>query len=165
MPSENYVISLQKVYDNKPRTKRANNAIAVIYDFFKKHTRKERKDVIIAKEVNEYIWKRSIQKPPRKVEVSIKIENEKVYVFLKDSKAFKEFGVEKKAKEQKSKKEETKAKPKEETKQEEAIKPKKTTVKPKENAKQKEDLPVKENKTSKEKQPEVSKKEENAQKE
>ena len=38
MPCENYIIPLQKVYDNKPRTRRANNAITVIYDFFKKHS-------------------------------------------------------------------------------------------------------------------------------
>lgn len=92
MPCENYIIPLQKVYDNKPRTRRANNAITVIYDFFKKHARKDKKDIIISTEVNEYIWQNSIQNPPRKVAVSIKIDNEKVYVFLKDSKAFKEFG-------------------------------------------------------------------------
>lgn len=92
MPCENYVIPLTKVYDNKPRTRRANHAITVIFDFFKKHARKDKKDIIISQEVNEHIWSRSIQKPPRKVAVSIKIENEKLYVFLKDSKAFKEFG-------------------------------------------------------------------------
>jgi len=92
MPSENYIIPLNKVYDNKPRSRRANNAITEIFNFFKKHTRMEKKDVIISKEVNEHIWKNSIQKPPRKVAVSIKIDGGKVYVFLKDSKDFKEFG-------------------------------------------------------------------------
>ena len=127
MPCENYVISLQKVYDNKPRTRRANHAITVIYDFFKKHARKDKKDIIISSEVKECIWARSIQKPPRKVEVSIKTDNGKIYVFLKDSKAFKEFGKvlpqEKKGK----------AKPKAEEVKEEAVevKPKPESVKPK----------------------------------
>ena len=127
MPCENYVISLQKVYDNKPRTRRANHAITVVYDFFKKHARKDKKDIIISSEVNECIWARSIQKPPRKVEVSIKTDNGKIYVFLKDSKAFKEFGKvlpqEKKGK----------AKPKAEEVKEEAVevKPKTESVKPK----------------------------------
>jgi len=92
MPGENYIIPLKKVYDNKPRTRRANHAITVVYDFFKKHARKDKKDIIISSEVNEKIWSRSIQKPPRKIAVSIKIDNGKVYVFLKDSRALKEFG-------------------------------------------------------------------------
>ncbi|MFA5746107.1 MAG: 50S ribosomal protein L31e [archaeon] len=92
MPSESYIIPLKKVYDNKPRTRRANHAITEIFNFMRKHTRMEPKDVIISKEVNEVIWKNSIQNPPRKVAVSIKIDSGKCYVFLKDSKEFKEFG-------------------------------------------------------------------------
>lgn len=92
MPSESYVIPLRKVYDNKPRSRRANNAITEIFNFLKKHTRLEKKDVIIAKEVNEAIWKNSIQNPPRKIAISLKIDSGKAYVFLKDSKEFKEFG-------------------------------------------------------------------------
>ena len=52
----------------------------------------EKKDVIISKEVNEYIWKNSIQNPPRKIAISLKIDSGKAYVFLKDSKEFKDFG-------------------------------------------------------------------------
>ncbi len=92
MPSESYIIPLRKVYDNKPRSRRANNAITEIFNFLKKHTRLEKKDVIIAKEVNEEIWKHSIQNPPRKIAISLKIDSGKAYVFLKDSKEFKEFG-------------------------------------------------------------------------
>jgi ribosomal protein L31E len=126
MPCENYIIPLQKVYDNKPRTRRANNAITVIYDFFKKHTRKDKKDIIISSEVNEYIWKNSIQNPPRKVAVSIKIDNGKVYVFLKDSKAFKEFGKVPEKKEKISKTKTTEeTKPVAEKKEEKAVTEKK----------------------------------------
>lgn len=144
MPCENYIIPLQKVYDNKPRTRRANNAITVIYDFFKKHARKDKKDIIISTEVNEYIWQNSIQNPPRKVAVSIKIDNGKVYVFLKDSKAFKEFGkapekkekaTKVKATEEKKEKIVEEAKPvsekKEETKKEEKPVAEKKETKPK----------------------------------
>ena len=92
MPSESYIIPLRKVYDNKPRSRRANNAITEIFNFLKKHTRLEKKDVIIAKEVNESIWKNSIQNPPRKIAISLKLDSGKAYVFLKDSKEFKEFG-------------------------------------------------------------------------
>lgn len=136
MPCENYIIPLQKVYDNKPRTRRANNAITVIYDFFKKHARKDKKDIIISTEVNEYIWQNSIQNPPRKVAVSIKIDNGKVYVFLKDSKAFKEFGKVPEKKEKATKVKATEeAKPvsekKEETKKEEKPVAEKKETKPK----------------------------------
>ena len=105
MPSESYIIPLNKVYDNKPRTRRANHAITEIFNFMKKHTRMESKDVIISNEVNENIWKRSIQKPPRKIAVSIKIDSGKCYVFLKDSKEFNNFGKAPVAKEKKITKE------------------------------------------------------------
>jgi large subunit ribosomal protein L31e len=90
MPSESYVIPLSKAYE-KPRTKRANVAISLIYDFIYKHTRKTKEDVVLSSEVNSYIWKRGIQKPPRRISVNLKIENKKVYVFLKDSKEYSEF--------------------------------------------------------------------------
>jgi len=90
MPAENYVIPLQKAYD-KPRTRRANVAMRLVFDFLYKHTRKTKEDVIISKDVNEFIWSRSIQKPPRRMPVTIKIEKGKVYVFLKDSKEIQKF--------------------------------------------------------------------------
>jgi len=134
MPSESYNVSLRSAYD-KPRTKRAKYSITSLYNFLLKHTRKDRKDVVISGEVNAYIWARSITKPPRSVAISIKQDNNKVYVFLKDSKEFKEFKNKGKEKEVKPKKEE-KAKeiPKDEVKAvdqtskanptEEAVKPK-----------------------------------------
>jgi len=112
MPSESYNVSLKSAYD-KPRSKRAKYSIISLYDFLSKHTRKDRKDIVISKEVNAYIWGRSITKPPRNVAISIKQDDNKVFVFLKDSKEFKEF--KNKAKETKVKKEE---KPKEISKEE-----------------------------------------------
>jgi ribosomal protein L31E len=138
MPSESYIVSLTSAYD-KPRKKRAKYSITSLYNFLSKHTRKERKDIILSPEVNEYIWERSITKPPRSISISIKEDkdNNKVYVFLKDSKEFKNFKVEKKDKEPKPKKEEkskTEEKPKdapkdEAKKEEEKPKPEKKTGK------------------------------------
>ncbi|MDD3244751.1 MAG: 50S ribosomal protein L31e [Candidatus ainarchaeum sp.] len=108
MPSDNYIIPLTKAHDDKPRTKRANVAVRLIYDFLYKHTRKEKKDILITEEVNNYIWKNSIQNPPRKVAVTLKKKDEKYYVFLKDSENSKKFSVEKK--EDKKKVKETKPK-------------------------------------------------------
>ena len=90
MPQENYIIPLQKAYD-KPRTRRANVAISLIFDFLNKHTRKKKEDVILTKEVNEFIWSKSIENPPRKISVSIRIKDDKVYVFLKGSKEIENF--------------------------------------------------------------------------
>jgi len=90
MPAESYIVPLQEAY-LKPRTKRANYAIRALYKFISKHTRKTGKDVIISNELNNFIWKDSIKKPARKVAVSLKIDNGKVYVFLKDSKELNEF--------------------------------------------------------------------------
>jgi large subunit ribosomal protein L31e len=133
MPSESYNVSLTSAYD-KPRTKRAKYSITSLYNFLLKHTRKERKDIIISGEVNAYIWSRSITKPPRKIAISIKEDkdNNKVYVFLKDSKEFKDFKVKgSKDKEAKPKKEEKiKETPKDDAKAEEAKpKPEKKTGK------------------------------------
>jgi ribosomal protein L31E len=94
MPSDNYIIPLTKAYDDKPRTKRANYSVRMIFDFLYKHTRKEKKDIIITEEVNNFIWKNSIQHPPRKVAISLKKKEDKYYVFLKDSENSKKFSVE-----------------------------------------------------------------------
>lgn len=132
MPSESYNVSLTSAYD-KPRKKRAKYSITSLYNFLLKHTRKERKDIIISGEVNAYIWARSITKPPRRIAISIKEDkdNNKVYVFLKDSKEFKDFKVKGKDKEVKPKKEEKpKETPKDEAKkEEEKPKPEKKTGK------------------------------------
>lgn len=94
MPSQSYNVSLRSAYD-KPRTKRAKYSITSLYNFLKKHTRKDRKEIIITSEVNEYIWGGSITKPPRSIAISLREDkdNNLVYVFLKDSKAFKDFSV------------------------------------------------------------------------
>jgi large subunit ribosomal protein L31e len=94
MPKNDYVISLKKAYDDKPRKRRANYAVRIVYDFLKKHTRKERDKIVISEEVNNYIWSKSIQRPPRKVHVSLRNKDDFLYVFLKDSKNANNFGKE-----------------------------------------------------------------------
>ncbi len=127
MPKNDYVISLKKAYDNKPSKRRANYAVRIVYDFLKKHTRKERDQIIIAEEVNNFIWSKSIRRPPRKVNVSLKFKDNMVYVFLKDSVNASKFGKEDVSKEKKKKgksvaaKKETKEKVKD-VKKEEPVK-------------------------------------------
>jgi large subunit ribosomal protein L31e len=105
MPAESYMVPLKRAYD-KPRTRRSNVAVKEIFDFLWKHTRKRKEDIVLSKEVNEFVWKRGIQKPPRKIPISIKIEKDKVYVFLKDSAEIAKFlNKDKKVKAKKSIKE------------------------------------------------------------
>lgn len=90
MPAESYMVPLKRAYE-KPRTRRSNVAVKEIFDFLYKHTRKRKEDIILSKEVNEFVWKRGIQKPPRRIPISIREQKGKIYVFLKDSKEIDAF--------------------------------------------------------------------------
>ncbi len=75
-----YVIPLKRVYFLQ-RTKRAPRAIRFIKSFVKRHVKAEK--VIISNKLNEYIWSRGIEKPPRRVKVRvIKTEDNVAKVFL-----------------------------------------------------------------------------------
>ncbi len=75
-------IPLGKCWD-MPRTKRVPGAIKIIKAFVKRHMRATEDNVWIDPRVNEYIWSRGIQKPPRRIKVKvIKFEDELVEVSL-----------------------------------------------------------------------------------
>ncbi|MEM3730153.1 MAG: 50S ribosomal protein L31e [Candidatus Bathyarchaeia archaeon] len=86
-----YTIPLGKAWI-KPPNKRAPKAIRIIRDFIKKHMKLERpsegeeeepKRLIISNEVNERIWSRGIEKPPRKIRVrAAKDKDGNVTVYL-----------------------------------------------------------------------------------
>ena len=63
-----YQIPLKKVYE-RPRTKRAPLAIRFIKKFIARHMDADIKHVWIDRSVNEKVWERGIQKPPRKIRV------------------------------------------------------------------------------------------------
>lgn len=63
-----YTIPIYKVYWGR-RTNRAARAVKLIRRFIARHFGVEERDVIIHNNVNEYIWSRSIEKPPRRVTV------------------------------------------------------------------------------------------------
>jgi large subunit ribosomal protein L31e len=69
-----YVIPLRDAY-RAPRKKRAKVAIRLIRDFVRRHLRYDG-EVKIGNELNEYIWQRSIEKPPRRVVVTVKFKVE-----------------------------------------------------------------------------------------
>jgi ribosomal protein L31E len=145
MSKNDYIIPLKKAYDNKPSKRRANYAVRLVYEFLKKHTRKETKQVIISEEVNNFLWSNSIQRPPRKISVSLRFKDDLVYVFLKDSKNALSFGkedVSKKSKTKTKKTKEEKPKDKPETKEEKPKdKPETKEEKPKDKPETKEEKP------------------------
>ncbi|MFX1589180.1 MAG: 50S ribosomal protein L31e [Promethearchaeota archaeon] len=61
-----YIIPLAKARKG-PRTKWANKSVRYLKEFMERHFKPE--SLIISQEVNERIWSRGIQKPPRKLKV------------------------------------------------------------------------------------------------
>jgi len=63
-----YTIPLREVYD-APRPRRANKAVKVIKDFLVRHMKTD--NVKLDSSINEAIWERSREKPPRKIKVKV----------------------------------------------------------------------------------------------
>lgn len=61
-----YIIPLAKARKG-PRNKRSKKAIRYLREYMMRHFKPE--SLVITQEVNEKIWERSIQKPPRKLKV------------------------------------------------------------------------------------------------
>jgi large subunit ribosomal protein L31e len=88
-----YTIPLGKAWVRPPK-KRAPRAMRIIKDFVTKHMKmdmraeeeeeeKEMPQLLITNDVNEKVWSRSIEKPPRKIRVRVAKDNEgNVTVFL-----------------------------------------------------------------------------------
>jgi large subunit ribosomal protein L31e len=68
-----YTIPLRKVWAT-PRGKRTPRASRMLRDFVRRHMKTE--DVEISNEVNEELWARSIEKPPRKIKVRLAKDKE-----------------------------------------------------------------------------------------
>jgi large subunit ribosomal protein L31e len=63
-----YIIPLAKARKG-PRNKWGNKSIRFLREFMTRHFKPE--SLIISQEVNEKIWERGIQKPPRKIKVRV----------------------------------------------------------------------------------------------
>lgn len=71
-----YTVPLSKAYSTV-RTKRARKAISILKLFTARHMKVDVDNVKISSGVNSLIWKRGIQKPPRKIKVKmVKEEND-----------------------------------------------------------------------------------------
>ncbi len=63
-----YTIPLGEVYFLQ-RTKRASRAMRKIREFVMRHVKPE--EVVIDNSVNEYVWSRGMEKPPRRIRVKV----------------------------------------------------------------------------------------------
>jgi len=78
-----YVINLRRTREVS-RTKRAKYAVGLIRRFVARHLKVEPKAVKLGQALNEALWARSIEKPPRRVHVVVeKLDDGTVRVELK----------------------------------------------------------------------------------
>ena len=66
-----YIVPLARVYWGR-RTNRADRAVKLIRRFVQRHTKADK--ILIANEVNEEVWKRGREKPPRRIKILVKME-------------------------------------------------------------------------------------------
>ena len=79
-----YVINLRRAYEVS-RTKRAKYAVGLIRRFIARHLKVEPKLVKVGQKLNVALWSRSIEKPPRRVRVTVeKYSDGSVVVELKE---------------------------------------------------------------------------------
>ena len=80
-----YVVPL-RVVKVSPRTKRANRAATEVRSFIARHMKTDLEKVWIDTPVNEALWSRGIQKPPRRIRVkAVKFEDGVVEVSLPEA--------------------------------------------------------------------------------
>ncbi len=103
-----YNVPLRKEFLKVPKYKRAKKAVTALREFLVRHMKSE--NIIIGKDVNEYIWDNGIENPPHHVKIVAKKEDDKVFVSLADKK---ESKAEKEKKEKLEKKREKTKKRKE----------------------------------------------------
>lgn len=65
-----YTVPLSRAWI-MPISKRAPRAVRILRAFIKRHMKAEDDSIIISEEVNEKIWSRGIEKPPRKIRVRV----------------------------------------------------------------------------------------------
>ncbi|MHA1906648.1 MAG: 50S ribosomal protein L31e [Candidatus Thorarchaeota archaeon] len=76
-----YTVPLRKAYWTGSRLRRSNRAVRILQKFVERHMKPE--ELLIQPEVNELIWSRGIQKPPRRIRIrATKNDENLVRVYL-----------------------------------------------------------------------------------
>jgi len=99
-----YTINLSAAYDYI-RTKRCMRAIKILRSYLARHFKADESNVKLSEALNSYVWRDSMQKPPRRVKVRGVKEGDVVNVYLhneEEIKKAKEQNKQKKAEKKKS---------------------------------------------------------------
>ncbi len=75
-----HTIPLRKAFRGGNRKRRAKKAINIIQEYLLRHMKAE--DVKIGKSINDSVWARGIQKPPRRVRIHATLDNKICYAEL-----------------------------------------------------------------------------------
>jgi large subunit ribosomal protein L31e len=79
-----YTVPLRKAYWTGSRLRRSNRAVRILREFVERHMKPE--ELSIQPEVNERIWARGIQKPPRRIRIrATKNSDNLVRVYLAEA--------------------------------------------------------------------------------
>ncbi len=118
-----YTINLTEAYDHT-RTKRTRKTVKILRKELAKHMKVSEDEVKLSEKLNEFLWQRSMQRPPRYVKVKVQKGEKTVTARLPDEK----IEEKKKPKDEKQAKEKSDAKaepekPAPQAKKEEAKKP------------------------------------------
>ena len=80
MPEEKvFNIPLREAFE-KQRNRRASNASKIVKEFLIKHMKTE--NIKVGKSINDAIWKKGIQNPPRKIRIHVIKEEDIIYAEL-----------------------------------------------------------------------------------
>ena len=66
-----YTVSFSKLYAMGRHRERARKAVKMLRKFAARHMKSKEENVVIGNDVNEFIWRNGIQKPPKKVTVKM----------------------------------------------------------------------------------------------
>jgi len=80
-----YTIPLGDAYE-APRNERVPRAMKIVRAFIGRHMKADGEKIAISAKLNELIWARSIQKPPRRVKVRLIKEDGRIDAYLHDEK-------------------------------------------------------------------------------
>lgn len=79
-----YTIPFRTVYNRAARKERAKNAMKFIREFIARHAKTVPENVKIHTSVNKEVWRRGVEKPPRRLRVVVIKKGEEIWVFTQD---------------------------------------------------------------------------------
>ncbi|MFN7991081.1 MAG: 50S ribosomal protein L31e [Candidatus Micrarchaeia archaeon] len=81
-----YTIPLGDAYE-AVRNKRVPKAVKILRTFVARHMKADGEKILLSGALNNHLWQRSIQKPPRRVKVRLVKEEGTIRAYLADEKA------------------------------------------------------------------------------